>query len=66
MKTYKVKIKELTPLLQHRMTDEELFGLLGAKTNRKKDKEEQTPREIAEKYAYKNSNGFVVGCGLLQ
>lgn len=57
MKTVKVKISGTTPLLQHRMTDEELFGLLGAKSGRKKDKEEQTPREIAEKYAYKRPDG---------
>lgn len=60
MKTFKVKIKGITPLLQHRMTDEELFGLLGTKTSKKKDKEEQTPRELAEKYAYKNEQGFVI------
>lgn len=57
MKNIKVKIKGVTPLLQHRFTDEELMGLLGAKTTKKKDKEELTPREIAEKYAYKGEDG---------
>lgn len=57
MKTFKIKIKGTTPLLQHRMTEEELFGLLGAKTRKNKDKGEETPREIAEKYAYKNGDG---------
>lgn len=60
MKTYKVKIKGVTPLLQHRMNDEELMKLLGTKTEKKKDKEEKTPREIAEEYAYKNNFGFVI------
>lgn len=57
MKTFKVKIEGITPLLQHRMTEEELFGLLGAKTQKKKDKGEETPREIAEKYAYREDDG---------
>lgn len=57
MKTVNIKIKGVTPMLQHRMTEDELFGLLGAKTKRKTDKEDQTPREIAEKYAYKSEDG---------
>lgn len=60
MKRYEVEIKGVSPLLQHRMTDEELQGLLGTKTQKKKDKEELTPREIAEKYAYKNGPNFCV------
>lgn len=61
MKKIKVKIRGMTPLLQHRMRDEELFGLLGTKTGKKKDRIEQTPREIAESYAYKNDKGeFVI------
>ena len=60
MKRFEIKIKGKTPLLQHRMTDEELMGLLGAKSSKKKDKEEKTPREIAESYAYKNENGYIV------
>lgn len=60
MKRYQVKLKGTTPLLQHRMREEELFALLGTKSERKKDKTERTPREIAEEYAYKNGDGFVV------
>jgi hypothetical protein len=57
MKTIKVKIKGITPLLQHRFTEDELFGLLGTKTTKKKDKGEETPRQIAEKCAYKSDDG---------
>lgn len=57
MKTIKVRIEGRTPLLHHRMSEEDLFNLLGSKSSRKKDKEEKTPREIAEKYAYKNDDG---------
>lgn len=57
MKTVKVKLKGVTPMLQHRMTEDELFGLLGTKTTKKTDKEDQTPRQIAEKYAYKSEDG---------
>lgn len=60
MKRLKIRVKGTTPLLQHRMRDEELMSLLGTKTNKKKDKEEKTPREIAESYSYKNEHGFVV------
>jgi len=60
MKRFKIRVKGTTPLLQHRMRDEELMALLGTKTAKKKDKEEQTPREIAESFAYKNEHGFVV------
>lgn len=60
MKRFELEIKGTTPLLQHRMTEEELFGLLGAKSGKKKDKEEQTPREIAEKYTYKDETGYCV------
>lgn len=65
MKRMEIEITGTTPLLQHRMTEEVLFGLLGAKTQKKKDKEEQTPRQIAEKYAYKDGNNFVVPTGYL-
>lgn len=61
MKSFRVKIKGITPLLHHRMTEEELFGLLGKKSSRKKDKIVETPRQIAEKYAYKNNkNQYVI------
>ena len=65
MKRFEVEVKGTTPLLQHRMTEEELFGLLGTKTGRKKDKEDKTPREIAESYAYKIGDQFVIPTGYL-
>jgi hypothetical protein len=57
VKTVKVKLIGTTPLLQHRMTEEELFGLLGAKSDRKKDKEVLTPRQIATKHVYQQKDG---------
>lgn len=57
MKTIEIEIEGITPLLQHRMTDEQLFGLLGAKTEKKKSKEEFTPREIAQTHVYQNKDG---------
>src|SRR6478736_1665802 len=57
MKEIKIRLKSVTPLLQHRMTDEELMGLLDSKSEKKLDKEKRTPREIAENYAYKGENG---------
>lgn len=57
MKNIKLKIKGITPLLQHRFTEEELMGLLGSKSEKKKDKETLTPREIASKYAYQGEDG---------
>jgi hypothetical protein len=57
MKKVRVKIKGVTPLLHHRMREEDLFSLLGTKGKKKKDMEEKTPREIAESYAYKTTDG---------
>lgn len=57
MKTLKIELIGLTPLLQHKMPEEELFALLGTKTKKNKDKEEKTPREIADRYAYRNPDG---------
>lgn len=57
MKTFKVKLRGTTPLMHHRMTEEEIQKLLGTKTEKKKDKEVLTPREIAEKHVYKDSEG---------
>ena len=57
MKRISIELVGVTPLLQHRMTEDELYGLLGAKTKQKKDKEVLTPREIADKYVYRNSTG---------
>lgn len=57
MKTIKIKIKGVTPLLQHRMREEDILGLLGTKGKKKQDAEQKTPREIAESYAYKTTDG---------
>lgn len=57
MKTYNLKIKGRTPLLQHRFSEEALFGLLGSKSEKKKVQEVKTPREIAESHAYKAADG---------
>lgn len=57
MRTVRIEITGNTPLMHHRMTEDQLFGLLGTKTKQLKDKTEQVPREIAEKHAYKNKKG---------
>ncbi len=59
MNTFKVTIKGITPLMQHRMDEDTLFGLLGSKSKKKIDKVELTPREIAEKAVYKADGKFV-------
>lgn len=60
MKRYEITIKGVTPLLQHRMREEELLGLLGKKSEKKKDSEELTPREIADQYSYKNGSTYCI------
>jgi hypothetical protein len=57
MKTFEIEVQGVTQMLQHKMPDEELFALLGAKSEKKKAKEELTPREIAEKHVYKTIDG---------
>ncbi len=57
MKTIEIEVTGVTPLMHHKMTEEALFQLLGAKTQKNKDKEELTPREIADKHAYKGKDG---------
>ena len=57
MKRFDVTLKGITPLLHHRMTEEALFSLLGAKTKKKKSDAVKTPREIAEEHAYKTIDG---------
>lgn len=57
MKTFEVEITGITPLMQHRMPEEALLGLLGAKQDKKKATEELTPRQIAAKHAYANDKG---------
>lgn len=53
MKRFDVTLKGTTPLMHHKMTDEALMSLLGAKTKKKKVSEEKTPRDIAETHAYR-------------
>jgi hypothetical protein len=57
MKLFEVEIRGTTPLMQHRFPEDALFALLGAKTEKKKIDEQLTPREIADKHAYKSSDG---------
>ena len=57
MKSFKVELTGVTPLLHHRMTEESLMGLLGAKSKKKIVKGEKLPREIAEDHAYKTTTG---------
>jgi hypothetical protein len=57
MKIVEIELTGVTPLLQHRMDEESLFSLLGAKSTRKQDKEELTPREIAQKHVYQSQEG---------
>ncbi len=60
MKTVEIEIEGTTPLLQHRMDEAALFGLLGAKTKKTKVIEELTPRQIAEKAAYRDEFGCYI------
>lgn len=60
MKTFFIEIEGTTPLLQHRMSEETLFGLLGAKGGKTKIKEERTPRQIAEQHAHQVHGKFVI------
>jgi len=60
MKTVEISIEGTTPLLQHRMDEEALFGLLGAKQKKAKVAEELTPRDIANKAAYKDEAGYYI------
>ena len=60
MKRFKIKIKGTTPLMHHRMDDAVLLSLTGSKTVRKKDKVEETPRDIAQRHTYTVGGKFVV------
>lgn len=60
MKTIEIEIEGTSPLLQHRFSEEELFGLLGAKQKKAKVIEELTPRDIANKAAYKDDSGYYI------
>lgn len=60
MQTFNVELEGITALLHHKMTPEELLGLLGAKEKIKKAKEVLTPRQIAEKHVYKLGDNYVI------
>ena len=57
MKTYKIKLIGITPLLHHRMSEEDILSLLGTKDKKKQVKQVFTPREIATKHAYQKKDG---------
>lgn len=69
MKTYLVRIKGVTPLLHHKMSEEVLLSLLQPKNKKKKVSLERTPREIAQEHAYQDPktkqcylpSGYVTG-----
>ena len=61
MQTFAVEIRGITPLLQHRMSEETLMGLLiSEKGDKKKSRNPKTPRDIAEQHAYKDKEGFYI------
>ena len=60
MKQVEVEIEGTTPLLQHRMNEETLHGLLGSKAKKTKVVEELTPRQIAEKAVYRDKTGCYI------
>jgi hypothetical protein len=57
MKRFTVRIKGITPLMHHRMTEDAIASLLGDKGAKKKVKEVLTPREIAAKHVYQFEDG---------
>lgn len=57
MKRIQVTLTGITPLLHHRMPEEDVMALLGSKTVKKKEKEIKTPREIAQRHAYVSTDG---------
>lgn len=57
MRRFEVEITGITPLMQHRMPEEALFGLMGIKSEKIKPMEELTPREIADRHVYKTTDG---------
>jgi len=61
METFNCELKSKTPLLEHKMPYEDLLRLLGSKDTKKQVKIALTPRQIAERHAYKNKQGdFVI------
>jgi hypothetical protein len=57
MKRFLVRLKGVTPLMHHRMTEDAIAQLLGDKGSKKKVKEVLTPREIAAKHVYQYADG---------
>lgn len=57
MVIYEAEITGKTPLMMHKMDDEALEKLLGSKTVKGHRSEYKTPREIAERHAYKTTDG---------
>lgn len=57
MKTYNVKIIGVTALMHHKMSEEDILKLLGAKDKKKEVKQVFTPRELAAKHAYQYKDG---------
>lgn len=60
MKTIEIEIEGTSPLMQHRMDEGALFALLGNKQKKAQVAEELTPRQIADKAAYKDDRGYYV------
>jgi len=60
MKRFEVEINGISPLLQHKMPDEELQKLLGIKSEKIKSKEVCTPREIAQRHAYTDGKKYLL------
>ena len=67
MKTFEIELTGITPLLHHKMTHEQLMGLLGGKKGVKKKPENvRTPREIATDHAYGDSKtGYTIPTGYI-
>lgn len=67
MKTFEVELTGTTPLLHHRMTEEQLMGLLGGKKGvKKKPENPKTPREIATEHAYGDARtGYTIPMGYI-
>lgn len=57
MKLFEIELEGITPLMHHKMNEEDLFSLLGVKGGKKKLKETRTPREIADRHAYRTTDG---------
>lgn len=55
---FTIRIKGVTPLMHHKMPDDQLLKLLNPKTAITDiGDENRTPRDIADKHAYKNGDG---------